>query len=521
MIAPIAGPIAQDRDSRDARSRSERASRSALRTIAAAVSWTAVVAAALLTALLLDWVLLGIALVGSGPAPGGQPVPLLLLALLAVAGGLAMVTARYIASWRAVGCAIAVMLTLISLVGVTWVLSAADQALYFAQEMAWDGPGVLDYRKYPQRPIANAPHAFHFQQSLAPQIFKSIQYRHRGQMKQGNLEEFLKATQTTSFIIIKDGSILHEGYASGYNRDSIVASFSIAKSFTSALIGIAIDEGYIGSVDDPMVSYLPELRGRGLDGVTLRHLLSMSAGIRYAHEDEQWPLGLLPFNDDARSTNFPDLRRLALSVRPGTDAPGSTFEYNDFVPLFLGMILERTTHRPVAQYLQEKIWQPLGMEYPASWSLDSRQSGFEKMAMGLNARAIDFAKLGVLFLDHGRWGGKQVVPEKWVEESTSPDASDNRRWRRATAWKQAHGYYKYLWWGRARPDGSYAFMARGNLQQQWVYVSPRDRVVIVRFGLVDGAADSWPDIFESVTDSVRASLPNRGVDSLTPSQSPD
>jgi CubicO group peptidase (beta-lactamase class C family) len=505
MLAPAAGPIAQC-NPRDARLRPKRGFRSVLRTTAAAAGWTAIIAAVLLTALLLDWVLLGIALVGSGPAPGGQPVPLLLLALLAVTGGLAMITARYIASWRAVGSSIAVMLTLISLVGVTWALSAPDQALYFAQEMAWDGSGVLDYRKYPQRPIANAPHAFHFQQNLAPQIFKSIHYRQGGQMKQASLEEFLKATQTTSFIIIKDGSILYEGYASGYNRDSIVASFSIAKSFTSALIGIAIDEGYIGSVDDPMVSYLPELRDKGLDGVTLRHLLTMSAGIRYAHEDEQPPLlGLLPFNDDARSTNFPDLRRLALSVRPGADAPGSTFEYNDFVPLFLGMILERTTHRPVAQYLQEKIWQPLGMEYPAAWSLDSQKSGFEKMAMGLNARAVDFAKLGVLFLDHGRWDGKQVIPEKWVEESTSPDASDNRRWRRAAAWKQAHGYYKYLWWGRMRADGSHAFMARGNLQQQWIYVSPRDHIVIVRFGLVDGAADSWPDIFESITDSARTS----------------
>jgi CubicO group peptidase (beta-lactamase class C family) len=158
----------------------------------------------------------------------------------------------------------------------------------------------------------------------------------------------------------------------------------------------------------------------------------------------------------------------------------------------LGLILERATHRPVTQYLQEKIWQPLGVEYSASWSLDSRQSGFEKMAMGFKARAIDFAKFGALFLDQGHWNGKQIVPETWVNESTSPAANDNRRWRRAAAWKQAHGYYKYLWWGRVRPDGSYAFMARGNLQQQWIYVSPRDRVVIVRFGLVDNAADSWP-----------------------------
>jgi CubicO group peptidase (beta-lactamase class C family) len=396
---------------------------------------------------------------------------------------------------------VAAMLTFILLVGVTWALSAPDQVLYLAQEITWDGSGVLDHRKYAQRPIANLPRAFHFPQNLSAQIFQNIQYRQGGRVKQASLEEFLKATQTTSFIVIKEGSILYEGYASGYQRDSVIASFSIAKSFTSALIGIALQEGYIGSVDDPVVSYLPELRDKGLDGVALRQLLTMSAGICYAHEDEQPPLlRILPFNDDARSTNFPDLRRLALSVRPGPDAPGTTFEYNDFLPLLLGMVLERTTHRPVAQYLQEKIWQPLGMEYPATWSLDSRESGFEKMAMGLNARAIDFAKFGMLFLDNGRWDGKQIIPEKWVNESTSPDAGDTRRWRRATAWRQADGYYKYLWWGRMRADGSYAFMARGNLQQQWIYASPRDRVVIVRFGLIDNAADSWPDIFEEVTD---------------------
>ncbi|HYX46809.1 MAG TPA: serine hydrolase, partial [Sphingomicrobium sp.] len=172
---------------------------------------------------------------------------------------------------------------------------------------------------------------------------------------------------------------------------------------------------------------------------------------------------------------------------------------NNFLPLLVGMILERTTHRPVAKYLQEKLWQPLGMEYAASWSLDSQDSGFEKMAMGFNARAIDFAKFGALFLDKGRWRDKQIIPEKWVVESTSPDPNDIRRWRRAAAWKQANGYYKYFWWGLRRSDGSDAFMARGNIQQHWIYVSPRDRVVIVRFGLVDNSADSWPDVFETIS----------------------
>ena len=467
----------------------------------AAASWSGLIAAGLLTMVLLGWIGLGMVLVGGDPTTYAQPAPALLLALSALTVVLAFTTALYVGSWQSVGTVFALLLLVMALVGVTWTLSAPDQALYLAQGIAWDGNGIRNYLKYPQRLIANSPHSSYLKKDLSPQLFQSIQYSQRGRVKQASFDQFLEATGTTSFIVIKDGSILYERYAAGYTRDSIIASFSIAKSFTSALIGIAINEGYIGSVNDPMVSYLPELRDKGLDGITLRHLLTMSAGIRYIHEDELPPLlGILPFNDDARSTNYPNLRRLALAVTPGTDPPGSTFEYNDFAPLFLGMILERTTHRPVAQYLQEKIWQPIGMEYPASWSLDSRQSGFEKMAMGLNARAIDFARFGVLFLNHGHWEGTQIIPEKWVEESTSPGVDENQRWRRAVGWKQARGYYKYLWWGRVRPDGSYAFMARGNLQQQWIYVSPRDGIVIVRFGLFDNAADSWPDIFESVTD---------------------
>ena len=469
----------------------------------AAVGWVTLIVAGLLTALLLGWVVLAIVLVGGWPAASGHPVPAILLALIAVTVALATIAARYVASWRSVGPAIMLLFASVAVSAVTWALSAPDQALYLARGMALDGSDVRNYMKYPERAISNAPVVFPFQQKLAPQFFQTIVYRQGGQTKQSSFDDFLKATKTTSLIVVKDDTVLYEGYANGYTRGSIINSYSIAKSFTSALIGIAIDEKLIGSVEDLMVSYLPELRGKGLDGITLQNLLVMSAGIHYSHEDEQPPLlNILPFNDDSRCTNYPDLRSLVLSVRPSGDAPGKVFEYNNYAPLLLGLILERTTHRPVAQYSQEKIWQPLGIEYPASWSLDSERSGFEKMAMGLNARAIDFAKFGALMLDNGRRHGKQVVPEKWISESTSPEGNDDRRWRRAVAWKEAHGYYKYLWWGRVRPDGSYAFMTRGNLQQQWIYVSPRDRVVIVRFGIVDNAADSWPDIFESVIDNV-------------------
>ncbi len=479
-------------------------SRVTLRLVVATGSWALLISVTLLTALLAGWVLLAVVLLGG--LTRSQPIPVIpiLGSLITVTGGLAWLVARTIASPRKVGLVIGLILILFLIIGTTWAVSSPTQALFLARDMSWDGTDVWQVQQFPERAISNAAPAFHFKQNLSPQLFQVIGYNSGGQLRQASLEELLTSTQTTSFIVIKDGTILYESYFNGYNRDSTVTSFSIAKSVTSALVGIAIDEGYINSVNDPVIDYLPELRGKGLDGVTIRHLLSMSTGVRYVFGHELPPLlSLLPFNDDSRTTDFPNLRSLALNVKPDGETPGTAWKYNNYYPMLLGQILERTTHRTVSQYLQEKIWQPLGMEYPASWSLDSQESGFEKMEQGVNARAIDFAKFGQLYLDNGKWNGEQIISHEWVFESTAPDPNDNRPWRVAADWKADNGYYKFMWWGKIRPDGNYVYMARGGMQQQWIYVSPQDRVVIVRFGLVEGGVDSWPDVFESVIAKVK------------------
>jgi CubicO group peptidase (beta-lactamase class C family) len=446
----------------------------------------------------LGWALLGVALLGRGPSAAGTPIAAVLAALL-------VVTAWSVKSWRAVGRVIGLLVVLVAVVETTWALAVPDQALYLARDTVWGDSnvgGMHDSQTFPQRAIGTGPSAFHFPQNPAPPLFQTIQYRQAGQLKQASLDQFLATTQTTSFIVLKDGALLTEQYANGYTRDSVNTSFSVAKSFTSALIGIAIGEGAIGSVDDPVVGYLPELRGHGLDTLTIRDLLRMSAGLAFVHQAAQLPVvNILPLNDDTATTYYPDLRSLALGVRPGADAPGTAFEYDKRVPMLLGMILERTTHRPVSQYLQEKLWQPLGMEFPASWSLDSTGSGFERMESGLNARAIDLAKFGQLYLDNGRWNGQQLEPASWVSASTASGSVDTRPWRTSATWKQANGYYGYLWWGRTRPDGSYVYQAWGD-RGQFIFVSPKDRVVIVRTGVTDGGVDSWPDLFQSITDKL-------------------
>ncbi|HEU5102851.1 MAG TPA: serine hydrolase [Roseiflexaceae bacterium] len=466
--------------------------------------WALLMLFLLLTALGVGWILLGIVLLGSGPAADADPQPIVhALVLLAISGTLAWVVARFFASPRIVGLAVSSTLVLLLVAGGTWALTSPDRALFLARDIAWGPSDVWDEQKFPERVVTNAPPAFQFQQRLRPELFQTIEYKQAGQLKQANFAEFLTSTQTTSFVVIKDGAILYEGYFNGYNRDSIVTSFSTAKSVTSALIGIAIDEGRIGSVDDPIVSYLPELRGKGLDSVTIRHLLLMSSGISYVSDDEISGLAeLSPFSDDGLSYSYPNLRSQALAALPDGKQPGTEFNYNNYNPALLGMILERTTHVPVAEYLQEKLWRPLGMEYPASWSLDSKQSGFELMGAGINGRAIDFAKFGWLFLNNGNWNGKQIISEQWVRESTSPYPNPNGSiaWRANTwftDWKEANGYYKYLWWGKLKDDGSYDHIAWGHFGQR-IYVSPQNNAVAVRFGISDEGVDSWDDVLASV-----------------------
>lgn len=477
--------------------------REVLRTALTIAGWAALVATVLLTGYVLGWVVMTAIVLHGGPA---GDVPPILSVLLVFTVALAWLVARFVASWRSVLRVMAIILGIQIVIGTVLTVSWPDGATYLARIVAWGESGVLDAERFPARVVRNAAPAYRYDQNLSPQLFETVEYRSEGKFMQADLEEFLRSTQTTSFLIIRDDAILYEGYFNGFRRDSVVTSFSIAKSFTSALVGIAIDEGYIGSVDDRMIDYLPEMKGRGFDDLTIRHLLNMSTGIRHLPDEEPSLWGdLTQFRDGKLAYYYPDLRSLALQVKPDGEQPGARFNYNKYHPLLLGMILERTTGMPVSQYLEAKLWSPLGMEYPATWSLDSERSGFEKMESGINARAIDFAKFGSLFLHQGNWRGKQLIPADWVFESTAPDPEDNRPWRSYPEWKEANGYYKYMWWGKRNEDGTYDYAAQGHLGQ-WIYVSPGENMVIVRFGLDNGGVDSWADVFRSLVEKTKQPL---------------
>jgi CubicO group peptidase (beta-lactamase class C family) len=307
-----------------------------------------------------------------------------------------------------------------------------------------------------------------------------------------DFDSFLAKNGTQAFIVIQNDTILYEQYFNSTSRDTMVTSFSVAKSFTSTLIGIAISEGLIQNVTDPITDYLPELaeRDSAFAKITIRDLLMMSSGIKY--KEFPWANG-----DDAKTYYFPDLRQLALTGTYVVGTPGKEFLYNNYHPLLLGMIIERATGMSVTNYLQEKIWSPIGMEYSGSWSLDER--GFEKMESGINARAIDFAKFGWLLLNNGDWNGEQVIPSEWVIEASQADIGVDYEnyYYNDFLFADGLGYYKYMWWGMQRGENSYDFFALGN-HGQFIYISPQANLVIVRFGETYGefgSAEGWVDLF--------------------------
>jgi CubicO group peptidase (beta-lactamase class C family) len=361
----------------------------------------------------------------------------------------------------------------------------------WARTVLWMDSDINDYKRFPSRSVSNAASRFDFhqpsaelQQRYAP-VFDSLTYLKNGRYVTQQFNEFLIETKTVAFLVIKDDAILYEGYFNGYNRDSTVTSFSVAKSFLSALVGIAISEGYIGSVEDPITQYVPELLSKDprYANITLRHLLTMSSGLRYEEK-------ITPGSDGAITYYGIDLRQVAISS-PIIDAPGRAFHYNNYNPLLLGLALERATGRPVAKYLEEKIWIPLGMEAPASWSLDSERSGFEKMESGINGRAVDFAKFGRLFLHQGSWNGYQLIPAEWVDEST----------RRDTTTDPAENY-QYFWWLNCQVEGDHQFFAAGK-HGQYIYLVPAQDLILVRFGKADPYG-WWEVLFADLASQIAA-----------------
>ncbi|MFT7685464.1 MAG: CubicO group peptidase (beta-lactamase class C family) [Candidatus Azotimanducaceae bacterium] len=285
--------------------------------------------------------------------------------------------------------------------------------------------------------------------------------------KRTQTEKFLDETDTSSVFVLSNGQVRYEAYQLTGGREVKWLSMSVAKSFISALVGIALDEGYIDSIEDPITKYDPSLLGSAYDNVRIKDILQMSSGARWNEDysDQESDIARLGLTL-ATGGSFDEFSRTLVREKK----PGTFNLYNSTDTQVLGQLLAKATGRSISNYMQEKLWEPLGMESDAYWIVDGK--GMEMAFAGLNATARDYAKLGELYLNNGRWEDKQVVPEAWVRDSVVPGASHLT--------VEALGYglgYGYQWWLMDGDEGEYSAIGVYN---QFIYVNPTHNLVIVK-----------------------------------------
>ncbi|MBO6183977.1 MAG: serine hydrolase [Chryseobacterium sp.] len=274
-----------------------------------------------------------------------------------------------------------------------------------------------------------------------------------------NIVDDLTHSNTASFLVIKEGKLLHEQYWNGYNELSKTNSFSMAKAVTVMLFGKALEEGKITNIDAPFSEFYDEFKNKpfGKD-VTLKHLAQMESGLNW---DENYKNPFLP---NARAYYGTSLMK-ATFPRPFKEKPGERFEYQSGSTQLLGFAVKKAVNQSLSSYLSEKFWIPLGMEQNATWSID--QSGMEKTYCCIHSNARDFAKLGQLFLNDGKVGDEQILNLDFIEQMRTPTK------------KSDEIYGMGLWINNDNPIKHYYFLG---LQGQYIIMIPEHKMVIVRTG---------------------------------------
>lgn len=393
-----------------------------------------------------------------------------------------------------------------------FLLALCLNSCHVGRFFVWNFADANDHKKFAKIDIKTEGAPFQFQDVTSADLFKTKAIIKKGKSI-NNFEEGLKKSGTVAFLVIRNDSILYENYFSRRDASSIHPSFSMAKSVVSMLVGIALEEGKILSIEESITKYLPELKGKeGFSKITIEHLLDMRSGISF---NESY---INPFGNAAKYYYGLNIKKY-INKLTIAESPDQYFDYISVNTQLLALIVENATKTQITSYLQEKIWEPLNMEYDASWSIDSKKHQTVKAFCCLNARARDFAKLGRLYLNQGNWNGKQIISKDWVQQSTTFTKGKNLF------------MYSYQWWhnntlqrksdtmelpplyietkprvGKSTnspqtpwifspyPD----FYAEGILGQ-YIYVHPEKNMVIVRLGKKYGGV-SWNTLFRELAE---------------------
>lgn len=352
---------------------------------------------------------------------------------------------------------------------------------YLYRVFVYQDADFSDIHRFPARTIAAANPASALPVSLNPRVAEALEQH----PEVDHLGTLLEQTETSAFLVLHKGHLVEERYLRGHDQQSLQNTFSVSKSVAATLVGVAVQDNLL-ALHDPITRFLPELgtRDKRFTRITIEQLLDMRSGIQYTSGVE-FPFFLA---DDARIYYHPDLQSILLR-RTEIGAEPGTFQYNNYNPPLLGLILRRATGMPAAEYLQHAVWQPIGAADSAGWTVDDH--GLERMESGFHARARDLARFGLLYLNGGLASGRRILPASWVAESTTLleplelDQYDGRQWG-----------YRRGWWIIPRPEGPADFCAIGRYGQ-FIYLSPQYDAVFVRNGPGRGAWGDrdWTELF--------------------------
>lgn len=356
---------------------------------------------------------------------------------------------------------------------------ALSSGCIYARVMYYNIPNLETAESFDSRAVPASPHPLPLEERLAEIAVPPMPGKHYA-----SLEALLAANQTRAFLVVHDDAIVYERYFGHVSATTRIPSFSISKTYAALLVGMAERDGLLGSLDQSIVDYVPELAHKSrYDAVTLDELLRMTSGIDYVEESV----------DGAKFYYGTDLRKRMYDYDVKW-TPGTHYEYGSVnIQLLWDAIHRQLGGKTVSDYFASTVWGPIGAERPAEYSLDSKESGIEKFFGGFNATARDHARIGLLYLHGGVAGGAQVVPKEWVDASLTLDPV-------AGVIKTHDGNVRrtrYQWF--ATMDGR-AYFAKG-YHGQYILVVPDHKTVFVRFGEGYGDVD-WPVLFEKIADEL-------------------
>ncbi|WP_297635046.1 serine hydrolase [uncultured Clostridium sp.] len=324
------------------------------------------------------------------------------------------------------------------------------------------------YEIQPSKKINRGTRVFEFKKNIEelPRLFEFNE-------EKKSVAQFIKDTNTTGLLMIKNDEIIHEKYYLGATENTLLASNSICKSFVSALLGIAVSEGKVESIEDSVGQYVSELKGTEVGNVSIKDCLQMSSGIDFDEDTDMSKMSI------SMLLGKPAIKYISkLKVK---DEEEKKRKYSSINTEIIGEVIRSATGYTLSKYLEEKIWKQIGVEKEAYWTL----SNDKELAMGgLNITLRDYARFARLYLNNGEWNGKQIIPKRWIKDTINIEEKHLRP--RANNDSYSALGYGYKWW---IPEGDEEeFLAIG-IYSQWIYINPKRNTVIIKTSAHPGFMD--------------------------------